>query len=59
MSLPEQAHARIEAQAGRGEVELGKGIAPARASREGRRSRTGGETLRVYTAHGSLRVDAR
>lgn len=62
VSLPEQAHARIEAQAGRGEVELGKGITPSGAREPGKAVglvNGGGETLRVYTAHGSLRVDAR
>ena len=60
VSLPAQAHARIEAQAGRGEVQLGKGL-----DRDGVREpgkavgllNGGGETLRVYTALGSLRVD--
>jgi hypothetical protein len=62
VSLPEQAHARIEAQAGHGEVQLGKGIAPDGVREPGRAVgllNGGGETLRVYTAHGSLRVDAR
>jgi len=62
VSLPAQAHARVEAQAGLGDVQLGKGI-----SRDGAREpgkavgllNGGGETLRVYTAHGSLRVDTR
>jgi len=62
VSLPAQARARVEAQAGRGEVELGTGLR-ADGTREPGKAvgllNGGGETLRVYTAHGSLRVDTR
>jgi hypothetical protein len=62
VSLPASARARIEAQTGRGEVALGKGVAPDGARQPGKvvaLVNGGGETLRVYTAHGSLRVDTR
>jgi len=62
VSLPAKARARVEAQAGRGEVQLGNGIAADGAREPGKAVglvNGGGETLRVYTAHGSLRVDAR
>ena len=61
VSLPAKARARVEAQAARGEVQL-DGIAPDGPREPGKvvgLVNGGGETLRVYTAHGSLRVEAR
>jgi hypothetical protein len=62
VTLPARSHIVLEASAKRGAVELGPGL-----GFEGERAQDhlsgrlngGGETLRLYSAHGSVRVDPR
>jgi hypothetical protein len=62
VTLPAQSRAALEVSAKHGAIELGPGL-----GFEGERARDhllgrlngGGETLRLYTAHGSVRVDPR
>jgi hypothetical protein len=62
VSLPAHAKLALDARSGRGRVEVGEGLAidgPRAEDRVVGALNGGGETLRIYTARGAVRVDAR
>ena len=62
VSLPAAAKLALDARSGRGRVEIGAGLDVDGARGEDRATGTlngGGETLRIYTARGSVRVEPR
>ena len=62
VSLPARAKLALDARSGRGRVEVGEGLAidgPRAEDRVVGALNGGGETLRIYTARGAVRVDAR
>ncbi|MEX2205134.1 MAG: DUF4097 family beta strand repeat-containing protein [Myxococcota bacterium] len=62
VSLPAAAKLALDARSGRGRVEIGEGLDVNGTRGEDRAAGTlngGGETLRIYTARGSVRVEPR